>query len=349
MESLLIYGANGYTGRLVLAAAKAAGLRPTIAGRNPDALAALAEGLPMRVFGLDDPDALRSGLDGIGTVLHCAGPFSRTARPMVEACIAKGAHYLDITGEIAVFELLKRKYDADASAAGVMLLPGVGFDVVPTDCLARHLANVRPDATTLSLAFAGSGGMSHGTATTALENIAEGGAIRADGRIQPVPAAFHTRTFDFGRGPQAAVTIPWGDVSTAFHSTGIPNIRVYMAVPTWVRHMMVASRAFGWFLGSRPVQSILQAGVNAWVDGPDDDARASGGTVVVGEAMSPSGETSVARLRCPEAYALTADAAVHLALKALEGDLSTGFQTPSSAYGADLILEIPGITREDLD
>jgi len=351
MDTLLIYGANGYTGRLVADAALAAGLQPILAGRSGDALAEMSSqlALPHRVMGLDDSDALRRGLDGVHTVLHCAGPFSRTARPMVEACIDTHTHYLDITGEIAVFELLARKYDQSAKAAGVMLLPGVGFDVVPSDCMARYLADARPDAETLTLAFSGQGGVSHGTATTAIENIAEGGAIRVDGRIERVPAAFHTREFDFGQGMRPAVTIPWGDVSTAFHSTGIPNIRVYMAAPTAVRQMMVISRYMGWLLSHQWVQSLLQGRIDARASGPDAETRASGYAVVIGEARSPDGQTSSARLTCPEAYALTATAAVHIAKKTLEGHAPPGFQTPSRAYGADLILEIPGVTRRDLD
>jgi len=349
MSSLLVYGANGYTGRLVIQAAQRIGLQPVVAGRSTKSVAELAaaHGLPHRVFSLDDPAALRQGIEDTHTVLHCAGPFSRTARPMVEACIDTGTHYLDITGEIAVFELLKHKFDGRASEAGVMLLPGVGFDVVPSDCLAAHVAQRCPEATTLTLAFAGSGGVSHGTATTVVENLAAGGAIRREGRIEVVPAAFHTRTFDFGFAEKAAMTIPWGDVSTAFYSTAIPNIRVYMATPASARWTMKASRAFGWMLGAGWFQALLQRGVDAWIDGPDEHSRATGRVTVFGEAVAPDGRTAVAHLQCPEAYTLTADAAVHIAAKVLNGAFRPGFQTPSSAYGADLILEIPGVERKD--
>ena len=130
-------------------------------------------------------------------VLHCAGPFSRTARPMVEACLRNKKHYTDITGEIAVFEACAA-LDKKAQEAGIMLMPGVGFDVVPTDCLAKHLKGRLPTATRLSLAFYGVGRLSHGTQATMIMNIGKGGAIRRDGKITGVPAAWKTREIDFG-------------------------------------------------------------------------------------------------------------------------------------------------------
>jgi short subunit dehydrogenase-like uncharacterized protein len=351
MDTLLVYGANGYTGRLVLDAAKAAGITPIIAGRDPVSIEALAaeRGLSSRVFSLDASDAVRAGLDGVHTVLHCAGPFSRTAKPMVEACIATGTHYLDITGEIAVFERLKHKFGSAAAEAGVMLLPGVGFDVVPSDCLAKHLSTRCPEAVSIDLAFAGSGGLSHGTATTMVENIAAGGAVREAGVIKAVPTAFHTRDFDFGRGARAAVTIPWGDVSTAFYSTGVPNIRVYLALPSMARCWMHLSRPFGGLLGTRVAQGFLQTLVDTWVKGPDANAREAGKVVLVGEAKDAAGTKYAARLTTPEAYSLTATVAVHIAKKVLQGEFVAGFQTPSSVFGADLILEIPGVERTEIN
>ena len=149
----MIYGANGYTGRLIAQEAKARGLSPVLAGRS-DAVAALARqlGLAHRRFDLDDRDAVRGGLDGIGLVLHCAGPFSATAAPMLEGCLAVGAHYLDITGEIDVFAHCHAQH-ARAQTAGIVVLPGAGFDVVPTDCLAAQLKRELPSATHLVLAF----------------------------------------------------------------------------------------------------------------------------------------------------------------------------------------------------
>src|SRR3954449_4542055 len=222
----MIYGANGYTGELIAREAVRRGQKPILGGRNAEKLATLANelGLESRAFPLDAPQ-----LDGIEAVLHCAGPFVHTSAAMVRACIAAGAHYLDITGEIPVFESIMAMTD-DAARAGVTLIPGVGFDVVPTDCLAAMLAARRPGATELELAFYSPGAeISRGTLKTMIESIGDGGAIRENGKIVRVPPAFDAKEIPFSIAPRMAMTIPWGDVSTAFHTTGIPNIRVYTA------------------------------------------------------------------------------------------------------------------------
>ncbi|HRP87435.1 MAG TPA: saccharopine dehydrogenase NADP-binding domain-containing protein, partial [Gammaproteobacteria bacterium] len=228
-ESWMIYGANGYTGELIAREAVRRGRAPVLAGRSADKVAPLARelGLEHRCFELGSPAAVREGIAGMTLVLHCAGPFSATARPMMEACIETGAHYLDITGEIAVFELA-HGLDAEARRRGVLLCPGVGFDVVPTDCLAAALKAALPDATRLALGFDSRGGMSPGTARTSVEGLAQGGRVRREGRLITVPLAWRTRRIDFGDGEKLAMTIPWGDVSTAWHTTGIQDIEVYI-------------------------------------------------------------------------------------------------------------------------
>lgn len=348
-DALLIYGANGYTGELVARRALERGLRPTLAGRNGLALAALGErlGLPQIALSLDDGDALVAALPKGGAVLHCAGPFSRTSKPMAEACLRAGTHYLDITGEIGVFERLARR-DAEARAAGVMLLPGVGFDVVPSDCLAAHLKRRMPEAVRLALAFRALGRLSRGTATTALEGAGRGGAVRRDGKIVPVPAAHATRQIDFGRGPVKVAAIPWGDVSTAYHSTGIPNIEVYTYVPPAALAMMRLSRFGGPLLARPPVQGLLRGVLQRQPPGPSDEERARGLSLLWGEAVDSAGRRVVSRMRTPEGYTLTALTAVLIAEKVLAGGAKPGFQTPSRAFGPDLILEIEGVEREDV-
>src|SRR5687767_10206871 len=256
---LVIYGSTGYTGRLIVAEALARGLRPRLAGRNASAVRAQAEehGLEWKVAEIDDAAALDSAIAGATVVLHCAGPFAHTWRAMSSACLRARAHYLDITGEIAVFEGLAAR-DAEARAAGVMLLPGAGFDVVPSDCLAAHLARRLPNANRLTLAFRALGGASRGTLTTMVNGLGNQGAVRRDGVIVPVPPAWRTRKIDFGDGvPLDATTIPWGDVSTAFHSTGIPNIEVYMSMRPSMRRAVVVSRWLGPLLRSAAVQRYL--------------------------------------------------------------------------------------------
>lgn len=349
----LLYGANGYTGRLIARRAVDAGLRPLLAGRNGAEVAALAGelGLEHRVFALDDADALDAALREVPVVAHAAGPFSRTALPMAEACLRTGRHYLDITGEIEVFESLAAR-GARARESGVMLLPGAGFDVVPTDCLAAHLKRRLPGAVRLRLAFQMlGGGVSRGTATTMAENAGRGGAVRRGGRIVPVPAAWRSRTvaFGFGTEPATVTTIPWGDVSTAYHSTGIGDVEVYTRIPARQRRVLAATRHLGWLLGSAPVQSFLKGRIRAQAPGPGAERRRRGVSLVWGEAEDADGRRAASRLRAPEGYTLTAMTAVDAVRKVLDGHAPAGFQTPSLAFGADWILEIEGVEREDVE
>jgi len=342
---LMIYGATGYTGELVVEEALARGMAPIVAGRDAAKVAALGErtGLPTRSFGVDAPD-----LSGVTVLLSCAGPFSRTAKPLVDACLRAGVHYLDVTGEIGVFEALAAR-DAEAKAAGVLLLPGVGFDVVPTDCLALHLAERLPSAVRLRLAIGLSGGgVSHGTATTAVENLHAGGAVRKDGRIVGVPGAYKTRTVDFGRGPRTAVTIPWGDVSTAWYTTRIPDIETYAALPgSAIRGMKVANW-LGPVLRWAWVKRMIQARVDAAPAGPTLEQRKRGKSFVWGEVEDDQGGRAEARLVGPEGYALTALTAVEAARRVLAGGAGVGFGTPAGVFGADFILGFAGVAREDV-
>lgn len=347
--SFLLYGATGYSGRLIAREAIARGHRPTLAGRNPATTETLAAelDLPWTAVGLDDAGGLAEVLRQFPAVLNCAGPFIHTWRPMLEACLAARVHYLDITGEIAVFEGLARA-DRAAKEAGITLIPGVGFDVVPTDCLAAHLKNRLPTATSLRLAFKASGGVSHGTALTALEGVGRPGAVRKGGVITPVPPAYRTMEVDFGDGrPRMAVTIPWGDVSTAWHSTGIGNIEVYLAMSPKGIASMRRARHLGFLLRLAPVRWLARTLVNRRPAGPSEAARAAGSTSVWGEVTDAEGGRAAGRIIGPEGYTLTAVSAVRAMERTLSG-ATPGFQTPSRAFGPDFVLDIPGVTREDL-
>ena len=342
----LVYGASGYTGELIAERAAELGLKPILAGRSEAKLRPIAErlGMPMRVFGLDDPAALDRGLADVDVVIHAAGPFSRTSRPMVDACLRSRVHYLDITGEVAVFEACAAR-DAEALAAGVMLMPGTGFDVVPSDCLAKHVAERLPGATHLTLAFHSvGGGPSHGTASTMVESMHLPNLVRRDGKIVEVPSGRLSRDVDFGRGPRATLGIPWGDVSTAWHSTSIPNIEVYIAVPRAAVWGAKALRVAAPLLGSPWVQRTLQARIDP--GGPSAAARAGSFSLLWAEARRGD-ERAAARLRVPEGYTLTAQASVAIAARVLAGDAPPGFRTPAMAFGADFILGFEGVTRTE--
>ncbi|MFD1563701.1 saccharopine dehydrogenase family protein [Haloarchaeobius amylolyticus] len=349
MDSLLIYGSYGYTGRLIAREAVARGGSPVVAGRDGRAVARQADALGVegRVVDLES-STLASHLERFDAVVNCAGPFADTAEPLVTACLETGTDYLDITGEFPVFECLRQRDDA-AREAGITLLPGVGFDVVPSDCLAAFLAAQLPDGDALRLGIKSGGGLSRGTARTLVEHLGSGGVVRRNGRLIQVPAAFRTREIDFGDGPEHAVTIPWGDVVTAAHSTGIESIEVYAAAPSWATKGLAAVDSLGWLLERDPVETLLKRLVDTRLDGPDETQLATGSAVVWGEVTDEeTGRRARARLRTPNPYALTAESAVAAAERILEGRnrVPNGFQTPASAFGSEFALELSGTERE---
>jgi short subunit dehydrogenase-like uncharacterized protein len=337
---LVIYGAYGYTGELVARRALERGISPLLAGRDSERLARVARalGCEWRAFPLTDPEALRRGVAGAAAVIHCAGPFVHTARAMAEACVDERVHYVDVAGEIPAFEALLALGPA-AGNAGVMLLQGAGFDVVPTDCLAAHLVRRLPGARALVLAIAGLDRLSRGTARTLVEHA--GSARRPP---QGVPAR---RTFDLGQGPVQAVAVPSGDMFTAPRSTGVENVAIYLVAGPAFRALARAAPFLAPLLEPRPLREAAVALLTGGERGPTDADRAAGRTTVYGEATDATGRRAVSLLRGPDVYALTALAAVEIVERVLRGDAKPGWQTPSTAYGPDLPLALPGVTRED--
>jgi len=360
----LLYGANGYTGRRIAEEAVRRGLRPVLGGRDAGRVGQVASslGCATRVFGLNDVAAIRRNIEGMAVVLNCAGPFSATARPMIAACLASGVHYLDITGEIDVIEQAAAQ-DAQAREAGVAVIPAVGFDVVPGDCLAAMLHARLPAAQRLLLAFAGTGGVSRGTARTMLESLPRGGRARIDGRIVRVPLAWKSREIPFRRGPRTAVTIPWGDVASAYYSTGVPNIEVYLAMDrrriAWLRRLrpVVGLLRLPWprrlaeglvrrFMAERP--SERKRGQAPSPDSPVAGAALEVATEPVpflgsfwGQAVDAQGHAVEATIETLGGYALTVETALACLGRVLAGRVAPGFAPPSQAFGPEFILSMP--------
>ncbi len=345
----LLYGAYGYTGKLMVKMAKDFGLTPVLAGRNEAKLKEVADeaGYEYIVLDLTDTAKLEDTLQDFTVVLHAAGPFKFTAKPMMDACLKTKTHYLDITGEIAVFELGASK-DENAQSAGIMVMPGVGFDVVPTDCTAAYLKNKMPDAVDLKLAFAPmGGGVSHGTALTMAEGLGEPSARRIDGEIIAVPLGEHAMTVPFMGKDIFVMSIPWGDVSTAYHTTGILNIETFTRANPKTHKGLKYQKYFGWILRSNFVKDRMRKKIKSRPAGPSDERRASGRMVIWGQATNAAGEQTIARLTTPEGYTLTAFMGLNITKKVLEGNFKPGFQTPAGCYGADLVFEMDGVTRDD--
>ena len=345
--SWMVYGAYGYTGRLVAALAAERGELPVIAGRDERRLRAIGERFELehRTVDLSDASALRNALDGVSVVAHCAGPFSATARPMVDACLATGTHYLDITGEIDVFEEILARRD-EARDRGVVLLPGAGFDVVPSDCLAALLARALPDATRLELALRATGGVSPGTAKTAMESLGIAGRARVDGVIGPVPAEHRRRRVEFADGSATVHAIAWGDVSTAFHSTGIKNVTVYAALPPAMAPVMALAQGVGAATRSRAVQGLLKRVVGR-LPGPSAEARAKNQGQLWGQATDAAGKIVTGTVTTLDPYDLTADSVVRIAQRLAAGTVAPGAYTPSMALGADFVRDLDGAKVND--
>ena len=342
----LIYGANGYTGSLIAEEAVRRGHRPRLAGRNRDAIHALAARLQTVASpgDLQDPQGLRASLAGSRLVLHCAGPFSETSRPMVDACLAEGVDYLDITGEIDVFSACHDR-SAQAVERGICLVPGVGFDVVPTDCVAALLKEALPNASSLVLAFEAGGGPSVGTAKTSVAGLARGGRVRVGGALVEVPLAFKTRTFMRGDKPRLAMTIPWGDVFTAHVTTGIPDIEVYMTASS---SSIASARRLNWvrpLLRFPKVTRFLQGRMAASVKAPSPEKRAKTNCYIWGEARARDGRTARVEIETPNGYDLTVTASLGVVERLLDAATPRrpGYLTPSQLMGSRYALGLPGV------
>jgi short subunit dehydrogenase-like uncharacterized protein len=348
-DPLLVYGATGYTGRLIIDAALRRGVRPILAGRDRERLDALAAqyDCEYRVASLADGASLRSALRDIQVVLLAAGPFSHTAVPMADACVRAGVHYLDVTGECAVIEaLLARRVEARRQHC--MVMPGCGFDVVATDCLARHTAARMTDASYLAIGLSGLVTPTRGSMRTIAEHVGLGMRVRRNGVLTSVPPGVFRRRFDYGRGTGWSTIVTWGDVTTAFYTTGISNIDVYFEETPGFRQALLTAGALGPILQMPYAQAMLKAQAQFFPEGPTSGERALNSCVVVAEVHSSRGHIFSARLKTPEAYSTSAETAVVIAQHVLRGDFESGFQTPARVYGADFILRFDGVSREDL-
>jgi short subunit dehydrogenase-like uncharacterized protein len=267
---------------------------------------------------------------------------------MMQACLATHVHYLDITGEIDVFELAHSVHEK-AQRAGIVLCPGVGFDVVPTDCLALKLREVLPDATHLALGFDSRSGLSKGTAKTSLESAGTGSRLRKAGKIIEVPFASQVRRIDFGNGERLAVGIAWGDVSTAYYSTGIPNIEVFTATSQNGLKRMQRANLLRPLLRRRLVQAFMKRRIDRRLQPPNQAQRESNPTFVWGEARNDPGKTVTARVVTANGYALTVASSLAIMSRILETSYSAGYATPGMLVGADFVTTLPGSSPIRID
>lgn len=347
MDKFIIYGAYGYTGSLIVELAVSKGLKPTVAGRNLELVKALAEkhDLPYLCFAFDDQKAWDKALEDQDLLLNCAGPFSITIKEILSACIRNKTHYTDITGEIEVFEFIQEHHE-QAKQNGIVLLPGTGFDVVPTDCLAKYLHEQLPTATHLEMAFESTSGLSRGTALSVLKRIHQGSATREEGVIKVQPTASSTRTIHYGGKDRFSVGIAWGDVFTSFNTTGIPNVEVFTGMPVKTMKIMRQVGKWGWLIKTGLVQYIGRYLIRKKITGPSKDKRENLSSYLWGRVYDSNGNEVHAQMETPESYKLTAITAMLCAEKILAGKAKPGFNTPAGAFGSELIMEVVGVKRQ---
>ncbi len=329
MNRLMIYGAAGYTGRMASANAKAAGIDLVLAGRPKDEakLVRLAAemGAGYRLFAVDDVTGCEGALCDIAVLLNCAGPFMRTAEPLMQACLASGTHYLDIAAELDSYRLAEQ-YDEDAQDAGVMLLPGSGGSVAMLGCLAGHAAKRVTNPSKLSIALHVAGGFSRGSAVSASENVTTETLHRVDGELVS-RAADELREFDFGNGPATSFPVTLPELITIWRATDIPNIETYVHVTD----------------GAFPEGDLA-----AMPDGPTLEEREANRYHAAVEVTGGDGTVVRSILDTVNGYTFTTLAAAEAARRVVGGEARAGFQTPAGLFGDGFAETIADTTIVDV-
>ena len=346
--SILIYGATGYTGKLIARMARQLGMSVTLGGRNERKLRALVAetGFEHIAVDLGDPLKLLEIVSKYSVVLHIAGPFSKTAKPMVEACLAGRTHYLDITGEIAVFES-HRILDRVARETGIMIMSGVGFDVVPSDCLSLYMKERMPEAIKLTLAMEGLGGMSHGTAKTAIQAINMGTATRRNGTFEFLKKP-PRRPMRFGNREVDCVGISWGDVATAYYTTGIPNITVMFELTKDLERFIGLPGLMKWVFSTSPGQAFLRRIIAKLPEGPDPKKQQAQVTQILAIVEDSDGRELRSVLKTPGAYHLTSLTALRIAREVDDGRVEPGSHNPAQVFGSNFIATFDDCTITDI-
>lgn len=342
----LLYGCTGYTGERLARHCTRVGLTPILAGRNEAKVSALANelGLAYRIGDLHNAEQTQQMLDGCHLVFNAAGPFTSTCLPILEACLKQKVHCLSLVGEIPMLETLQR-YDQAAKDANICIGVGLGFDVMPTDCLASVLKHALPDATHLSIAMKGSNAMTAGSTKEFIEQIGEQPFwVRREGKL--VEGAINTQSFDFGDGRELAVSIAWGDISSAYYSTGIRNIDVYTASSRGDVFAIKALSALKPLIRINAVQSLLNRIIDATVSGPSQQELENVQSTIIGEVTNAAGKTIRGKVTTASAYKMTVLGATYAIEQVLTNAPPSGYQTPAMLLGERSIECVDGSSIE---
>ncbi len=340
----VLYGATGFTGRLIVESALALGLRPVVAGRDESALRQLAEsrGLACAHAGVDSEAQLDRMLAGRALVLNAAGPFTATAGPIMSACLRTGAHYLDIGGDISVVEPQLLRVE-EFRAAGLMALLAVGFDVVPSDFAASCAAD-GAGADELRIGISCALSLSKGSSKASVDELPRGELITSKGRLRKTNRSTRYATFDFGAGPRECIAVSWGDLLTAPLSTGVDSISVYFEATSEMRR----AAALGRFLGPLARFALFRKLLVAMIDmgreaGPSPATRASHSATIVAHALRDGRLVGRCTVRTPDPYDFTAQAAALAVKSVLEGTVRPGCWPPSAVLPRTFLSTLPGV------
>jgi short subunit dehydrogenase-like uncharacterized protein len=232
-DRVLVYGATGHTGRFVVDELLRRGLVPVLAGRSAERLATVPDrhaALERRAVGIDNPGLLRHVVASAAAVINCAGPFLDTALPLARAALETGAHYLDVTAEQPVVQVLYRELDAPARAANVAVVPAMAFYGGLADLLVTAALDGGSHADEIDIAI----GLDRwwptaGTRATGVRNTATRLVIR-DGALAPLenPAPSGTWFYPSPLGQQSVVQLPFSEVITINHHLHVGELRSYL-------------------------------------------------------------------------------------------------------------------------
>jgi short subunit dehydrogenase-like uncharacterized protein len=346
---IALYGATGYTGRLVAAELAAAKADFVLSGRNRSKLDALAEDLEgkpaVQVAALDDEVALRSLLADCAAVIDCAGPFIRHGEPVLRAAVETETHYLDTTGEQAYMRLAFDRYGPEAEVAGIAVIPAMGFDYVPGDMLASLTARGMGELDEIALSYAWRDFQpSHGTARSALEVLSGEDVEWSNLKWQPASGGLGRGSFEFPEpiGRQRMIRYPSGEQITVPRHVATRNVRTTMnatafAPPGMAAGVQLLGRPLGLALRT-PLKRLLYAGISRLPEGPSPQQRASMRFMIVCEARRGE-EESRGTISGRDVYGLTAAAVSRGGMAAAErGFSASGALAPSQALDPEEFL-----------
>lgn len=339
-----LYGATGYTGRLVAAELAAAEADFVLSGRNAGKLDALAGELggspPTRAASLDDGEGLRSLLADCAAVIDCAGPFTRYGEPVLRAAVETGTNYLDTTGEQTYIRMALDRYGPEAERAGSAVIPGMGFDYVPGDLIASLTAEGMGEVDEVTLAYAVAGfGPTRGTTLSAIDTLRGGDVEWIKLQWRPASPSFGRGSFDFGEplGRQRMARYPAGEQITVPRHVPTRRVRTIITASTLAPHprlaplLPVVARPMGLAMRT-PLRRAMGPLVSRLPEGPSPEQRAGSRFTIVCEVVRGD-RTRRGVIRGRDVYALTAAIVTRGALTAAgRGFSGTGGLAPSQAF-----------------